>query len=56
MSKHLDGPGVSNRWSCTTLGDGLDHVKASMDDSEEASLLRELEELKCRSVDIAGCF
>ena len=50
MSPCTHGPGVSNRWSCTTLGEGLDHVKANMDDSEEAALLRELEELQCQSV------
>ena len=56
MSRHSDGPGVSNRWSCSTLGDGLVHVKGNMDDSEEAALLQELEELICRSVDISVFF
>lgn len=49
MSGSVD-PGMSNRWSCATLQDGLDHVKASlscdgeMPDEEEAKLLAELED------------
>ena len=44
------GPGTSNRWSCATLGDGLEHVRASLGDDddglfeEEARLLAELQD------------
>ena len=36
--------GVSNRWSCTTLGDGIEHVANDVMDAEEKALLSELEE------------
>ena len=35
---------VSNMWSCTTLGEGIQHVQTETRDSEEAALLAELKE------------
>lgn len=51
MSGSMGTPGVSNRWSCSTLNDGLNHVEKDFqghvdmdDDALEAELLAELEE------------
>lgn len=37
------GP-VSNRWSCSTLQDGLDHVAVASGDAED-ELLKEIQDL-----------
>ena len=39
--------GVSHRWSCTTLGDGLSQLAGqSQNDEDEAALLAQLEDQK----------
>ena len=53
MKEPRDSEGeVSNLWSCTTLGDGLNHVEAdvalgseTLEPDEEAKLLAQLKEL-----------
>jgi len=35
---------TSNRWSCTTLGDGLKHVDAAAMAAEERQILAELKD------------
>ena len=53
MKEPRDSQGeVSNLWSCTTLGDGLNHVEAdvalgseTLEPDEEAKLLAQLKEL-----------
>ena len=51
MSPSVDGQPVSNRWSCSTLMDGLDHVREDMAQSqdEEARLLQELKEIQYKT-------
>ena len=44
MSEKIDNPqGVSQRWSCDTLGDGIKHVENTLKE-EEAAILKQLQD------------
>ena len=44
---------TSERWSCTTLGDGLDQVASQSLDAQEAELLQQLEDRFCNFKSVA---
>ncbi len=54
MSEKIDNPqGMSQRWSCASLSDGIKHVENTLKE-EEAAILKQLQDTlyNCLSVDI----